>query len=279
MNKSGSQTNDDRSIHEGMPTTGVPARASTPFKLRNPVERLFSTYTCLCHPLLTSIGDLIDSIVGPIPTQQFLDEFLPISSIPSYSRPWAFQKGCFQTTLDATDELKMYDPFVSECINCYAQNLSFPPKIESISPFAPQLHFVNSHALGDKDNGYPFETKPNISIYDKLLSSKVPTSCHSSLIDMHIEFKQYTWDNPFRIPTNTACRDLAFIATTPNKTNTLGQIGAYTASQLTSQFCIHCYSVYVNHDHARIIQWERDGAIVMESIFYYIDSGLIRFFS
>ncbi|KIM62210.1 hypothetical protein SCLCIDRAFT_92490, partial [Scleroderma citrinum Foug A] len=51
----------------------------------------------------------------------------------------------------------------------------------------------------------------------------------------------------------------------------LGQIGAYATSQLTSQFHTHCYSVYVNRDHARIIRWERDGAIVTEPIFYNID--------
>ena len=94
----------------------------------------------------------------------------------------------------------MYDPFVSECINCHAQYLSFPHKIETISPFVPQLHFVNSHSLGDKDNGYPFETKPNISVYHKLVSNKVLENCDCSLINIHIEFKWYTWDDPFRIP-------------------------------------------------------------------------------
>ena len=285
MNQPGSHTHandgpDDSTLHEGVPTTSNPARESTPFKPRSPVERLFSTYTHFRHPLLTSIGDdLIDSIVGPMPTQQFLDDFLPISCIPSYSRPWPFWKGCFQTTLDATDELKMYDPFVSECINCCAQYLSFLYKIESISPFAPQLHFVNSHSLGDKDNGYPFETKPDISVYHKSLGDKAPKNCESSLIDIHIKFKRYTWDDPFEIPTTTARRDSAFIAPTPNKTNTLGQIEAYATSQLASQFCTHCYSVYVNRDHTRIIRWERDGAIVTEPIFYNIDSALTRFFS
>ena len=173
----------------------------------------------------------------------------------------------------------MYDPFVSECINCRTQHLSFPHKIESISPFAPQLCFVDSHCRGDKDNGYPFETKPDISIYHQSLGDKVPASCDSSLIDVHIEFKRYTWDDPFGIPTTTSRRDSAFIAATPNKTNTLGQIGAYTTSQLASQFCTHCYSVYVNRDHACIIRWERDGAIVTEPIFYNIDSALVRFFS
>jgi len=182
-------------------------------------------------------------------------------------------------TLDAPDKLKMYDPFVSECINCRAQHLSFPHKIESISPFAPQLCFVDSHCRGDKDNGYPFETKPDISVYHQSLGDKVPASCDSSLIDVHIEFKRYTWDDPFGIPTTTSHRNSAFIATTPNKTNTLGQIGAYATSQLASQFRTHCYSVYVNCDHARIIRWERDGAIVMEPIFYNVDSALVRFFS
>jgi len=89
MNQAGSQHHSGpqvSSLHEGTPTTSNPARESTPFKLRNPVERLFSTYTHFHHPLLTSIGDeLVDSIVGPMPTQQFLDNFFPISCIPGYS--------------------------------------------------------------------------------------------------------------------------------------------------------------------------------------------------
>ena len=64
-----------------------------------------------------SIGrELAESMIGPMPVQQFLDNFLPVSRIPGYSQPpHCFKKHrTFQITLDATDELKMYNPFMSE---------------------------------------------------------------------------------------------------------------------------------------------------------------------
>ena len=69
-----------------------------------------------------------------------------------------------------------------------------------MSPFAPQLAFVNTHAKGDKVNRYTFKTKPDISIYHKSLGGKLPAGCNSSMINMHIEFKHYDWDNPFTCP-------------------------------------------------------------------------------
>ena len=122
-----------------------------------------------------------------------------------------------------------------------------------MSPFAPQLTFVNTHAKGDKVNGYTFETKPDISIYHKSLSGKLPAGCNSSMIDMHIEFKRYDWDDPFTCPPSLTRRDTAFISSKPNETNTLGQIGAYAAAQLASQFRTHCFSVYIIHNTAHII--------------------------
>ena len=122
-----------------------------------------------------------------------------------------------------------------------------------MSPFVPQLAFVNTHAKGDKVNGYTFETKPDISIYHKSLDGKLPAGCNSSMIDMHIKFKCYDWDDPFTCPPSPAHCDTAFISSKPNETNTLGQIRAYAAAQLASQFCTHCFSVYIIHDTTCII--------------------------
>ena len=219
-------------------------------------------------------------MVGPMPVQQFLNAFLPISRIPGYHRlPHQFKKGAFQRTIDAMDELKMYGPFVSEAIKCINPQYSlFLHKIESMGQFAPQLVLLDTHCQGDADNGYTFQTKPDISVYHRSLGGKVPEGCDSSLIDMHVEFKRYDWDNPFTCPPCDR-HDTVFISTKPNETNTLGQIGAYAAAQLALQFHMHCFSVYIIHDAARIIRWERDGAIITEPIYYNIDSALVRFFS
>ncbi|KIM65568.1 hypothetical protein SCLCIDRAFT_52248, partial [Scleroderma citrinum Foug A] len=121
----------------------------------------------------------------------------------------------------------------------------YGPFIESMGQFAPWLVLLDTHCQGDTENGYTFLTKPDISIYHR--SGKVPEG--------------------------------SFISTKPNETNTLGQIGAYAGAQLASQFHTHCFSMYIIHDAAHIIRWERDGAIVMEPIYYNIDSALIQFFS
>ena len=66
-----------------------------------------------------SIGqELMESMIGPMPVRQFLDNFLPVSRIPGYSQPprWFKKHITFKTTIDATDKVKMYDPFVSETI-------------------------------------------------------------------------------------------------------------------------------------------------------------------
>ena len=96
---------------------------------------------------------------------------------------------------------------------------------------------------------------------------------------MHIEFKRYSWDHPFSSPSSTDRHTAAFTDSTPNKTNTLGQIGAYAAAQLTAQYCTHCFSVYIYRATAHIIRWDREGAIVTELIHYNEDPSLVTFFS
>ena len=151
MNHTGSESNhnpDVSSLHNRTATASCLARASTPIKSKSHTKRLFSTYTRFCDPLLMSIGqDLGKSMVGPMPVQQFLNAFLPISRIPGYHRlPRQFKKGTFQRTIDTTDKLKMYGPFVSEAIKCInAQYSLFLRKIESMGQFAPQLVLLDTH--------------------------------------------------------------------------------------------------------------------------------------
>ena len=140
---------------------------------------------------------------------------------------------------------------------------------------------MDSHAEGDPDNGYTFTIKPDISIYPGTVIPR-PTGCDSNLIEMHVEFKRYTWDNPFFSPKNPdqeAQPNQPFVGSTQSKINTLGQIGAYTAAQLGSQFRTHCFSVFIMYDFARIIRWDREGAIVTKPIYYNTDPALVEFFS
>jgi len=150
-----------------------------------------------------------------------------------------------------------------------------------MKPFARWLHFVDTHARGDPENGYTFTIKPDISVYSGPLTT-IPTNCDVELIDMHVEFKQYPWDDPF-LPHSEYKQEkreeLCFILSGRNQQNTLGQIGAYAAAQLGSQFRTHCFSVFIMYDFARIIRWDREGAIAMVPIYYGTDASLVEFFS
>ncbi|KAG2337172.1 hypothetical protein BDR05DRAFT_843162, partial [Suillus weaverae] len=69
-----------------------------------------------------------------------------------------------------------------------------------------------------------------------------------------------------------------FICETEKGMDTLGQITSYTAAQLGTQFRTHAFSVLIVHDRARIIRWDREGAIVTSAINYNNEPHLADFF-
>ncbi|KAI9430530.1 hypothetical protein H4582DRAFT_1823919 [Lactarius indigo] len=65
----------------------------------------------------------------------------------------------------------------------------------------------------------------------------------------------------------------------PKGITTAGQITTYTALQLDCQYRTHVFSVLVVKDYARLIQWDRSGAIVTAPIYYQHDPALLEFFT
>lgn len=51
--------------------------------------------------------------VGPMPAQQFLDRFFPMSELEGYAEK-AFQKGTFRKMVGCKNETSAYGPFVSK---------------------------------------------------------------------------------------------------------------------------------------------------------------------
>ncbi|KAG2341490.1 hypothetical protein BDR05DRAFT_850991, partial [Suillus weaverae] len=70
----------------------------------------------------------------------------------------------------------------------------------------------------------------------------------------------------------------SYISSTKNSMDTLGQITSYAAAQLGAQYCSHAFSVLIVRDHARIIRWDREGAIVTSAINYNTEPHLADFF-
>ncbi|KAG0695915.1 hypothetical protein DFH29DRAFT_813668 [Suillus ampliporus] len=120
-----------------------------------------------------------------------------------------------------------------------------------MKPFAPQLSFVNSSKCADMKNcsAFTFNVKPDVCVYTDGTSQ----GCDISKLEVNVEFK---WNDGYDAFSKDPGPDthIAF--------DTLGQITSYASAQLGAQYRTHTFSVLIVHNCARIIRWDREGAIV-----------------
>lgn len=156
-------------------------------------------------------------------------------------------------------------------------------QLAEIQKQVPKLNIVDTHARGDKKaNGFGFEIKPDICIYSKPPNESVErhsnpiVHCDIAKLDLHVEFKWYKSVDPFLVfkpsdPRTGIVRDC------DHARDTLGQISAYAAAQLSAQYRTHIFSLLIVQDSAYIIRWDREGAIVTEPIMYNDNPSLVEF--
>ena len=222
-------------------------------------------------------------IVGPMPATDFLDEFFPKSSLQTSRQAKIFKPGCFADVVSCTSEVEAYDPFVSflDMITIFRLIIviHWMLQVKAATPFATSLEFVNSSAQIDrsKQSDFSFEIKPDICVYAKDSQRRGLTDiAHTELM---IEFKWNASDDPFCDPYIPAGdNEQSILREGKACADTLGQITSYAAAQLGSQFRTCVYSILVVKDSARIIRWDRTGAIVTEAIPYNMDPAIAEFF-
>jgi hypothetical protein len=69
-----------------------------------------------------------------------------------------------------------------------------------------------------------------------------------------------------------------FMKRTPEALSTCGQVAAYATSHMSAQYRTHVFSILICKDIARLIRWDRSGAIVTEPIYYNMEPHLFDFF-
>ncbi|KAI0057012.1 hypothetical protein BV25DRAFT_1920545 [Artomyces pyxidatus] len=228
-------------------------------------------------------ADLHMKSVGPMEVEQFLKKFLPFRSDHAMPPPLPLQpvtavansmelkspsgnssadpltlragldqpkKACgfnFDDVSAASTESLMYDPFVQTC-----------RKITS------KLDFVDSSDHGDPEcklGGTGL--KPDVIVYAP--HSGRTRESDFSRIEMHIEFKHDSHDDPFQDPRNAgpAKRPLQSFENTNSQMaiDTYGQITSYASAQMCRQFRTHCFSVLVAGNHARLFRWDHAGVV------------------
>jgi hypothetical protein len=87
--------------------------------------------------------------------------------------------------------------------------------------------------------------------------------------------------DPFIAPRNKSTSTLRinpFLKDSNDAISTLGQMTSYVASHLSAQFRTHAFFVLIVHDYARIIRWDRGGAVVTAPIPFNEERHLFDFF-
>jgi hypothetical protein len=92
------------------------------------------------------------------------------------------------------------------------------------------------------------------------------------LIEIHVEVKLAETDDPFDDSDEESFESMA-----NRRKDTKGQITTYAVAQLGLQFRTHIFSVLIFRKYARLIRWDRSGAVVTAA-FDYCGSHLIDFF-
>lgn len=154
-------------------------------------------------------------------------------------------------------------------------------QVDAANPFAPSLKFFDSSAYTDSSgqSKFSFDIKPDICVYTEGSGRRGLTDVARA--EIIIEFKWHTADDPFCDPYpngNDPVQQYSFLRNTKAGVDTAGQITAYAAAQLGSQFRTCVYSVLIVKSWARLIRWDRTGAIVTAPIHYNDSDELAEFF-
>ncbi|KAI9430286.1 hypothetical protein H4582DRAFT_2087211 [Lactarius indigo] len=199
--------------------------------------------------------------VGPMPPQEFLSTFL------SGSRSWAssFEAGMFDALANSQSETSMYRAFIN-----------------IVQPHLKTIYIRDTSRSPDKalaDHSVSFS--PDCTVYDE--SSKNFTDNDSASSDFCIEFKfraeEDAFSTDFTDEGPAVSSPTRIMSQKPKGITTAGQITTYTALQLDCQYRTHVFSVLVVKDYARLIRWDRSGAIVTAPIYYQHDPVLLDFFT
>ncbi|KAH9975124.1 hypothetical protein BGW80DRAFT_1204651, partial [Lactifluus volemus] len=202
--------------------------------------------------------DFCDKFVGPMPVQDFLDDFLPLPETPAF-RPQAV--------------FEFIEPSVSQNETKFIQAIHK-------SGTCPGLHFVNTTSKFDTPSGYPY--KPDISVYlnppGANSCAQPPTGLEWGRIEFYIENKPKPYDPFMRIeqlqtnPQDVSCH----VGFSAGAYKTCGQLIAYASAIHRSQFRVFSFSIAIFGDTGRFLRWDRSGVLYTKP-FKLADGELFQF--
>ena len=148
-----------------------------------------------------------------------------------------------------------------------------------MSSHVPSLTIVNTSNAKDSAPYFPFGLRPDCSVYANPGCGGKEKGLDFSRVEFLIEFKKGSdpfvddepkseefGTNPFLCPPG------------PNRKH-LGQLAVYATAVLSVQYRTHLFMVFIAVDYARLIRWDRCGALVTAEIPFDDDPYLFDFFT
>ncbi|KAH9025840.1 hypothetical protein EDB85DRAFT_2149458 [Lactarius pseudohatsudake] len=231
-------------VHTRSSTTGF---LNTKYLMRDEI------YNAMSH-------EMSPFFLGPMPPQLFLSTFLPSSKAPSFK----FKVGMFDALASLRTEALMYKVF-----------------IDIVQPYLKTLYIRDTSRSPDRaTTSLSVSLSPDCTVYDQ--AHKNVIGANSAVSDIWIEFKSKAEEDAFLVNFPDGGQSVSssnrLMNQGPKGVSTAGQITAYAALQLDCQFRTHVFSILVVEDYARLIRWDRSGAVVTAPIYYRRDPELLDFF-
>ncbi|TFY71106.1 hypothetical protein EVG20_g1881, partial [Dentipellis fragilis] len=254
---------------------------STPVKKRSSV----STPLTDPNPPAELSKDMHKQFVGPMPVADFLKDFVPKAPTPC------------PLSGDVFGKLKAHDDNAQKCDRAGATKRSFEDSfIDAVNEtgICPDLALFNTTSNPVAE--YVYDKTPDISVCRRTSSAdalqttttgsanapssprpippparKLPikssSADHWSRLELCIEAKRHTQD-PFSDPSPNEAHEratYAFEKMALEAMSARGQLISYASAHMSTQFRCFCFSVsIVNQTDARLIRWDRTGAVVSE---------------
>jgi hypothetical protein len=137
-----------------------------------------------------------------------------------------------------------------------------------VTPFAPKLKFIDTHSNTDTQQD---QLTPDISIYSTNDQPQGNDKTDFSKMELFVEFERAGKSDPFcdpEDPLHPNPSDFHFEIDSDKAQFVRGLLASYAAPQAGCQFRVHIFCVLVCGKYARLIRWDRGGAVVTRRFDY-----------
>uniref|UniRef100_A0A0W0F2R1 Fungal-type protein kinase domain-containing protein n=1 Tax=Moniliophthora roreri TaxID=221103 RepID=A0A0W0F2R1_MONRR len=207
---------------------------------------------------------------GHVPPAEFLDNYLgqrPVADRFDFSQK---DKAAFRKVAEALVQVDEVNNGKAE--EWVSETDMYDKMVDAMQPFCPTLEAVNTGSLGDKNipAHHVDEMKPDISLFKQ--GTVIGGGTDARLIETFLELKTEDVSKD-----GLDDNDKPFVKSTQSATATEAQMDTYAGSVMSSQFRTHLFSVWISNKHARLIRWDRGGAIVSQKFDYAEEPHLADF--